>query len=397
VLQADWLMAKQDMKVLYLIDTLAVGGSEQSILAILQRFKYVRPIICHIYQDDTLKPAFESAGIPVISLNIAGKYAFRQAIFRVWQLIKSEKLDILHTTLWRANVIGRIAGQLANIPVVSSFVDESYTPLRLQKFSRSVRWKYKGTRLLDWLTARFVTHFVANSEAAKEANCRSLGVSKSKVSVIYRGRDPTPFIEEGANRSDTLSKIGSTPVDKHIILNVGRLTVRKAQAELIQAMSEVSQVLPTVQLLIAGNGPQRSELERLITGLELDDFVTLLGLRDDIPNLLSLAKIFVFPSYYEGHPGALIEAMFAAKPIVASDIPVHKETIIHKETGLLVPINDPGAIAQGIIWLLEYPAQAKQMGEQAREVALKRFHIDQIAGQHEELYTMLLQRWRTGR
>ena len=161
-------------------------------------------------------------------------------------------------------------------------------------------------------------------------------------------------------------------------------------------MSEVSQVWPAVRLLIAGNGPQRSELERLITDLALDDFVTLLGLRDDIPTLLSLAKIFVFPSYYEGHPGALIEAMFAAKPILASDIPVHKETITHQETGLLVPINDPGAIAQGIIWLLEHPAQAKQMGEQAREVALKRFHIDQIARQHEELYTRLLQRWRTG-
>lgn len=385
------------MKVLYLIDTLAIGGSEQSILAILPRFKYVRPIICHIYQGDTLKPAFESAGIPVISLNIAGKYAFGQVIFRVWQLIKSEKPDILHTTLFRANVIGRSAGQLAHIPVVSSFVDESYAPTRLQKFSRAVRWKYKGTWLLDWLTARFVVHFIANSEAAKEANCRSLGISKSKVSIIYRGRDPKPFIEAGANRPDSRSKVVSTPADKHIILNVGRLTARKAQAELIQAMSEVSQVWPNIRLLIAGNGPQQAELERLITDLELEDSVTLLGLRDDIPKLLAQAQIFVFPSYYEGHPGALIEAMFAAKPIVASDIPVHQETIIHEETGLLVPINDPGAIAQGIIWLLEHPAQAKQMGEQAREVALKRFHIDQIARQHEELYTRLLQRERTGR
>ena len=94
-------------------------------------------------------------------------------------------------------------------------------------------------------------------------------------------------------------------------------------------------------------------------------------------------------------PLALIEAMFAERPIVASDIPVHRETIAHEKSGLLVRVKDPEAIAHGITWMLEHPAQAKQMGIQARKAALRRFDVDQIAAQYEQLYESLLERWST--
>jgi glycosyltransferase involved in cell wall biosynthesis len=146
--------------------------------------------------------------------------------------------------------------------------------------------------------------------------------------------------------------------------------------------------------LIAGEGDQRPKLESLIRDLNLSEIVSLPGTRRDIPGLLAMANVFAFSSTLEGHPGALVEAMFAACPIVATDIPVHRETITSGETGLLVPPTSPEAMAQAIIWMLEHPTQAKEMGHQARVVALQRFHIDQIAAQYEALYETLVQQWR---
>ena len=116
----------------------------------------------------------------------------------------------------------------------------------------------------------------------------------------------------------------------------------------------------------------------------------LLGTRDDVPALLRLADVFAFPSHYEGHGGALIEAMFAERPIVASDTAVHRESVTHGETARLVSLKDPAALAQGIEWMLDHPEEARQYGQRAREVAMERFHIDKIAAQHEAFYEKIL-------
>ena len=124
--------------------------------------------------------------------------------------------------------------------------------------------------------------------------------------------------------------------------------------------------------------------------LNLNSSVTLLGVRHDIPALLHLADVFVFPSYYEGHPGSLVEAMLAGCPIVVSGIAVHQEMLVHGETGLLTPVGDPAAIADSVINLLQDTSRAKRMGQAAQHVATQRFDIDRVARQHEEVYRRVL-------
>jgi glycosyltransferase involved in cell wall biosynthesis len=284
---------------------------------------------------------------------------------------------------------------MTHLPVVSSFVSEPYALVRLQALPPTVQWKLKGIQLLDRITAQWVFHFVANSNSIKISNSQMLHVPESRISVIYRGRDPGLFMVSH-NGNGTLPNLDRN-ISRPFILNVGRLTSQKGQAELIRAMALVSKRMPSTRLLIAGEGDQRSKLESLIRDLNLRERVSLPGTRRDIPGLLAMANVFAFSSTLEGHPGALVEAMFAACPIVVTDIPVHRETITSGETGLLVPPNNPEAMAQAIIWMLEHPTQAKEMGQQARVVALQRFHIDQIAAQYEALYETLVQQWRAKR
>lgn len=386
------------MKVLYLIDTLEVGGTEKSLLEIAGRLGNLEAVLCHIYPGEALKPKFEEAGIRVISLNVGGKYSFFRAARKVLGTIKEERPDVVHSALYRAGIAGRIAGRIARLPLVDSFVNESYASLRLDGIFSSAYWKLKGLWMLDYLTARWVFLFTANSEAVKEANCRDLKVSPDDVKVIYRGRDPADYLggNEG-ERQKTRSSLGLGGESFPVILNVSRILLRKGHEEMVSSMPTILREFPDAVLLMAGDGPRRGDVEEKVRRMGLSDKVRLLGQRADIPALLSMADLFVFPSHYEGHPGALVEAMLSALPCVASDIPVHRECITHEETGLLVKPKDPEALTGGILRMMKNPKEAKKMGEAAREKAVEKFDISLIARMHEALYKEVIERRAGGR
>lgn len=376
------------MKVLFLVDTLEVGGAEKSLLEILQRFQHTDPVVCSIYAGEALKNAFEASGIRVLSLGLRGKYRYFRAIAKVVAILRSEKPDLIHTTLARSHFVGRAAGRLSGIPVISSLVSDSYSRQRFGQLSFSRKLKLRATQLIDRTTSRWALHFFANSKSVKTSASVHLGIAPDKISVVYRGRDASRFANTNPDRVQQLRRSLSLPDHASVILNVGRLVPSKAQKELILSIPSVRQEFP-VHLLIAGEGPFRSELLQSIEQSNLSGMVTLLGHRDDVPELLQLADVFVFPSYYEGHPGALVEAMFAGCPIVASDIPVHREMIVHNQTGLLVSIS-AADIADAIRLLLRNPEMARSMSERIRIEAVGTYDITRIANRHEELYEHLL-------
>lgn len=378
------------MKVLYLIDTLAVGGAEQSLLEIISRFEDTQPLMCHLYPGESLKGAYEGAGIPVVSMNLAGKYAFPEAIQKVCTVIRREVPDVIHTTLFRADIVGRIAGLLTGVPVISSFINESYHPSRWSSLSYQGRLKLWGVFLLDKFTARWVRSFMAVSAATRQANCQALKISSAKVTVIYRGRNPKPFLTVPDKAQQQLRNELGLGAESPIILNVARIIQRKGQEELIRAFPTVLKTFPQAKLVIAGDGHARPMLESLIAELRLTEAVYLLGVRRDVPELLTMANVFAFPSHYEGHPGAVVEAMLATCPVVASDIPVHREILIDG-SGLLTPVQDVYTLANSLLEILQQPILAKQMAHKARSIAMDRFDITQVAYQHEALYQRVLE------
>lgn len=379
-------------RILFLVDTLEVGGAEQSLLASVAHLDRGRfePIVCSVYAGETLKEKFQAAGVRVVPMGIDGKYRFATAIRRVVRLIRRENPDLIHTVLFRAGQVGRIAGAITRTPVVSSFTNVPYDRERFVDNPKLSRFRLACLRLLDALTARFVTRFHSVSEAVRDSNCRHLRVRPEKVTVIPRGRSIAQFVESGAFASDKLKESLGADTAHPVVLNVGRLIPQKGQQYLIRAMPTVLRTYPNAKLLIAGEGRLRDQLEQEIRRLELTGMAAILGRRTDIDALLGIAHVFVFPSLYEGLPGALIEAMLAACPIIASDIVMHRELIEHGETGLLIPPNDPAAVADGILSLANDPTMASRFAESAQRVARQRFDIANVVRETEAFYSGVL-------
>lgn len=378
------------MKALLLIDTLEVGGAEKSLCAIARRLERFEAVVAHLYPGETLKREYEAAGLRVHSLETPGKYSFRVAAKNLVRLIENERPDLIHATLFRAGIVARMVAPRLGIPLIDSFVNDSYSRLRWNRLTAAGKLKLGGVWAVDRASARRVDRFVAVSETVKTASCRALGIPEAKVTVIYRGRDPEKFLEpSAAERSTVRGSVGARAGDR-LILNVARLLPRKGQAELIRAMPAILRSHPDAHLLIAGDGPFRAELQARVAELGLEERVRLVGTRSDVEALMAAVEVCVFPSHFEGHGGALIEAMFSGKAIVAADTAVHRESIRDGLSGRLVPVESAEGIARAVSGLLSDPAEGRRMGDEARRTALARFEIGRIAREHDALYDSVL-------
>jgi glycosyltransferase involved in cell wall biosynthesis len=382
----DYDFVKQ--RVLVLIDTLEIGGAEKSLLEILPRLKTVQPILCHLYPGAALKPSFEQAGVRVISLDLPGKYAFTKAVAGVRELIRAERPALLHSTLMRADLVARVAGRLERVPVINTFVNDTYSPIRWQTMAMMRSLKHLVMLTLDRLTAPLVTRFAANSRAIKFASCKALGVPEAKVKMIYRGRTIARFARTENDKQELRQASGLHAAP--ILINVARLLDRKGQDDLIRAMPMVLKCYPQALLLIVGEGSYRPALEALVRHLKLETHVKLLGSRNDIPQLLHLSDLFISPSHYEGLPGSVVEAMLSGVPVVLSDTDVHREMVADSETGKLVPLRNVAALTACIVELLDNPDCAREMGARAQVLARELFDIDKVVQQHEQLYAEVL-------
>lgn len=365
-----------------------------SLLQTASRFDNdIEPLVCHIYSGDRLRSDFERKGIRVASLHLTAKYGFGPAIRGVRRLVLEEEPDLIVTTLYRADVVGRVVGKMTGVPVVSCFVNDEYSAAHKSTLGRVGRMKLGVFQMLDRVTGRWVTHFLANSDAVARSRGTAIGATTSRVSVIHRGRRPAEY--DHALEPDQLAAYRDEfdlPEDVFLFLNVGRLVESKGQAEVICAFATVAEEYPSARLLIAGDGPHRSALEQVIENGGLKVRVRLIGSRSDIPGLLALADAFVFPSRHEGHPGSLVEAMLAGKPSIVSDIPVHREMVEDGETGRFVATGDVAGVTRAMSEMLTDPWEARQMGERAQLIARSRFDIELIAAQHAAFYRRVIGR-----
>jgi len=371
-------------KVLFLIDTLEIGGAETSILEIASRLKSWEPIVVYIYHGGTLKPRFESAGIKVYSLNIKAKFGIWKAYKALSKIIQNENPDIIHATLFKAELVSRFVGPKFNIPVINSFVNDSYSIERyelLNFYQKNVLNLYK---LVDRITANRATQFMSITNAIIHRNSSAIGINLEQVNVIYRGRDIEAFRKKvDSNKLKGLRELyGNGP----IILTVSRLLIRKGYLEAIRAMEKIIKSNPEVKYLIAGEGHDREHFQSLILKLKLEKNIFLLGNRNDIPTLLAFSDIFLFPSHYEGQGGALVEAMILGKPIISSKIPVIEESVKNNFSALLFEPKNIEDISAKILWAISNQEKMKEYGENAKNDAELRFDIEKVALQHEEMY-----------
>ena len=374
------------MKVLYLIDTLEGYGAEKSIVQIALNMEKITPVFVHLYEGDKLKPLLVEAGIKVYSLDIKSNEGYKAAIKKLPKIINREKPKILHSSLFRADMVARkLKKTYPNLVLVGSFVSNSYSTQRYSTLPVLSKIKLLRTQYRDRMSARRVDYFICNSETIKKSNTAALNIPSEKIKVIYRGRCFKEF-EPDPNQVTKL-KNDLNLTSETVFLNVGRLIRSKGQLDLLEAFRIYIDYNPSSVLLLAGEGGLRDDLERKIKQLKLEQHVRLLGYREDIPELLRVADFFVFPSYYEGLPGALIEAIISKTPSIVSDISENRECF-ETDGALFFP---PGNIHSLYVKLKEAVdlKDWKQRVELAFDFARNNFEIRKISKEYEEFYNSL--------
>ncbi|WP_373056136.1 glycosyltransferase family 4 protein [Zunongwangia sp. H14] len=375
-------------KVLFLIDTVQTGGAEKSLSLIAEYFTEYEPVFVQIYVGSNRRPsAITNSNIRVIYLNIEGKYNFGEAVKALVPVYEREKPDVVHSTLFKADIISRrLKKKYPGIPLINSFVNNSYGKIRYKNLPLKQKATLKLVELYDRYTAKSVDFFISNSQAIKETNTKALHIDPNEVKVIFRGRE----IPENDFSEDVLQNLKRElqVENKTVLINVGRQMERKGQFDLIESLPKVFKKNPNCVLILAGEGPIRPMLEKRTKELGLEKSILILGHRKDVLELLAISNIFVFPSYYEGLPGALLEAMIAGKLIVCSDIPENKECT-NQESALFFEVGNREALSNQLDYAIKYEENLQHLKEQAKEQAKQKFDVKQIAVKYEEVYNNL--------
>ena len=380
------------LSVLYVINGLGTGGSERSLAELLPGLveRGVRPIVaCLRRRDIGVQEEVRSSGVEVRFLKGA------MLVDRVRELraaIRSEGVNLVHTSIFESDLVGRLAARGTGVPVLTTLVNTTYDPVR-RADPDIAPWKLEAIRFIDGWTARHLTdHFHAVGRAVKISGSRALGVPLNRITVIERGRDPgrlgAPSRERRSLARQRL-QIGS----QDVLINVGRHEFQKGQVHLLEAVRLLRSQGRRILLLLAGrSGGMTGELKRLKAEHGLQGEVRLLGHRDDVPELLAAADLFVLPSLYEGMSGVLIEAMALGLPILASDIDAVCEEVEEGGNALLVPPASPGELATAIGALLDDRERARSFGLRSREIFEERFTLDRSVGRMHRLYKDIVER-----
>jgi len=372
---------KPAWRVLFVITSSDFGGSESSLRELvlhLDRRKFDSVVV-------SLRPLgrtgaeIAASGVQVLSFNMSERprlpELFRGAL-ALARWIDRLEIDLVHSFLYRANVLSRIASRLARQRPVMISSHRSLTPLGGRAATLAARW----TRSLSWRA-------VVVSEAVRQQLLRTERLDPERVVVIENGVDTRRFT--AADGSEVRLHLGVGP-GTLLVGTVARLSPEKGLADLLEGLARVKAQGMEMPLLVVGDGPERQRLEQMAKDLALDGCVRFLGARGDLPALYAALDIFVLPSREEGSPNSVLEAMAAGKAIVASCVGGVPEVIDHETTGLLVPPASPDALAAALARLANDSGLRSRIGLAARRVAAERFDITQMAEKHERLYHDLL-------
>ena len=206
-----------------------------------------------------------------------------------------------------------------------------------------------------------------------------------KIAVIPLGLPIEPMLKAERERGKLKAELNLNGQTKLVGI-VARLVPIKAHEIFLQAAAQVHAAAPETQFLVIGDGERRGELTEMVTRLGLKDAVRFLGWRDDMSRVYADLDVVALSSNNEGSPVALIEAMAAARPVVATNVGGVREVVKDGETGVLVPPRDPQAMAQAILRLLRRPDTGQRLGEAGRMQAFPRHSVRRLVADVEELY-----------
>jgi len=362
------------IRVAHIINSMEVGGAQRQVLNLFRaigRDRFDLRLIC-LAEKGAFGERLEREGFPVQALG-KGRGIDPRMLIRLVRLLRQWKPDIVHCTVFTANLWGRLAAKLAGVRIL---IAHEQSTVSLEKRHR---------RVIDRVLSRWTHRVLAVSDDLRRRVIAEERIDPQRVEVLYNA------IECDAFDSPPTEPLPALPGRRGFRVGiVGRLEYRKDHLTAVRAAARVVAQVPEAVFCLVGDGPERSRIENEIARLGLADHVRLLGERDDVARLLHAFDLYVLCSVTEGLSLSILEAMAAGLPVVATRVGGNPELLDQGRAGILIPARDPDALADAIIDLLINREKASALGRAARERARRSFDIRTVARRLEEIYERAL-------
>jgi len=365
--------------ILFLIDIMRWrGGTEIHLFELATRLEAYgyHPIVCNLGGDEPVLTQLAEAGVETWPRRLVRLYMpeGRSVARSVAREAASRNVRVVHTFHFKSDWMGPGVARTLGCPLVSSRRDLGFHRTTVHNLVyRAVRPR--------------VAAFIAPSEAVRQVMIRQDRLDPARVHVIYNGLDRARF-ERPQDRAAARQALG-LPAEGPIIGMVSGFRPIKDHPTLLMAMHTVARNYPNAHLALVGEGTEEAKLRALTAELGLNDNVTFTGPTKDVPRALAAMDVFVLSTHSEGMSNAIIEAMAAGLPVVASDVGGNAECVADGVTGYIVPHEDPGALAERLNGLLGDPAGAAALGAAGRCRVAELFDVDAMVRQTADLYRSL--------
>lgn len=366
------------MKVLHLTTHLNSGGITIYILRLIKTFQKKGIETCVLSSGGDYADAFKARGVKVFDLPIKTKNELSPKVYlnlpRIMQIIREEKIDVLHAHTRITQVMAFWLQTFLKIPVVTT-----------------CHGFYKR-RLGRRLNPAWGDKVIAISPPVGEHLKNDHKTPMDRIQIVSNGIDIEEIDQYLAQHNLESAKIhfGFSPKDP-VIGDIARLVSDKGQEDLIRAMVILKEKFPTIRLLLVGEGKNRAHLEETVQALGLKSHVFFTGALKDITHALAAMDIFAFPATWrEGFGLSIVEAMACKKPVVVTNVWALNALITDKENGLLVEAKQPEALADAITQLLRDPVLCDRVSQNARKMVEAKFSISRMAEEIAQVYRDVL-------
>lgn len=368
-------MTATPTRVLYLSHAFAVGGAEEMVLNLVRHLpSQYQPTVACIYEAGPIGLEIERTGVPFKVLGLKPGLLRPFDVMRLRDFLYECQPDIVHTFLLTGSLYGRFAAMMARVPVVIGTEVNVYERKRTLH-ALAERWLMRDTDAV-----------VASAESVRDFYIQQVKADPSKVEVIYNAVDWAQ-LQTTVDRDELRASVG-LPAGAPLLTIIARLTEQKGHRILLDALARPD--LAQAHLLVVGDGPLRAALERQALGLGLSARVRFVGARRDLGNILGATDVFVMPSFWEGLPLAMVLAMGAGLPVVATRVAGIPEVVHDGVTGLLVPPGDSSALGAALSRVVNDDPTRVLLGQAARAFVRPRFGVDGYVNAITGLYDRLL-------
>ena len=365
-------------RVIHTIETAEPGGAEKILVQVAHGLRDEFEPTGVVLQQGWTSGELEKLDIPVVHFPLVRSFDISW-VRRMVRYIREHDISLIHAHEFTSNSYSVIAARITNTPIICTVHGKNYYPDRYYR-----RFAYRRV-------AGLADEFIAVSNDLKEFVCGHINIPPARISVVHNGIDTRVFDNRLHDHKAARGKL-DIPSSAYVIIVVAALFEMKGHKDLITALAGMAREKPDLFVLFVGDGDYRQELQKLAAESGLREVIRFLGFRSDIPEMLSVSDLFVLPSYSEGLPVSVLEAMAAGVPVIATDVGGLREVVRDGENAYLVPPAVPSVLAGKITFCMSNRTVTKCIADQARKDVVESFDIKTMLSSYRNLYWRLLKR-----